>query len=215
MTPAMYRRNGWFPTVFDEFFNSDLMNSASNTAPSVNVKETEKAYTDEKAAPGRKKEYCRVHIDEDHNLCVAIENKYEHKEEDKHSHYLRREFSYTNFEQRYTLPEDVDEENINAKVEDGILTIELPKLKKVVGKTTKQIEIKYCGEWREVLKCQSFRLLQLYTPELSNFQLSNLKASKTAPARMPFFYVLSSLNSSSLRESKLTQASQQSFSALR
>lgn len=142
MTPAMYRRNGWFPTVFDEFFSSDLMNSASSTAPSVNVKETEHSYIVEMAAPGVKKEYCRVHIDEDHNLCVAIENKFEHKEEDKHSHYLRREFSYTNYEQRYSLPDDVDEEHINAKVEDGILTIDLPKMKKVEGKTTKQIEIK-------------------------------------------------------------------------
>ena len=44
MTPAMYRRNSWFPTVFDEFLNSDLMNTVSTTAPSVNVKETEKAY---------------------------------------------------------------------------------------------------------------------------------------------------------------------------
>lgn len=142
MTPAMYRRNSWFPTVFDEFLNSDLMNTVSTTAPSVNVKETEKAYIVELAAPGVKKEYCRVHVDEDHNLCVAIENKYEHKEEDKHSHYLRREFSYTNYEQKYSLPDDVNEEEINAKVEDGILTIELPKVKKVVGKTTKQIEIK-------------------------------------------------------------------------
>ena len=138
----MYRRNSWFPTVFDEFLNSDLMNTVSTTAPSVNVKETEKAYIVELAAPGVKKDYCRVHVDEDHNLCVAIENKFEHKEEDKHSHYLRREFSYTNYEQKYSLPDDVNEEEINAKVEDGILTIELPKLKKVEGKTTKQIEIK-------------------------------------------------------------------------
>ncbi len=142
MTPAMYRRNSWFPTVFDEFLNSDLMNTVSTTAPSVNVKETEKAYIVELAAPGVKKEYCRIHVDEDHNLCVAIENKFEHKEEDKHSHYLRREFSYTNYEQKYSLPDDVNEEEINAKVEDGILTIELPKLQKVEGKTTKQIEIK-------------------------------------------------------------------------
>jgi HSP20 family protein len=142
MTPAMYRRNSWFPTVFDEFLNSDLMNTVSTTAPSVNVKETEKEYIVELAAPGVKKDYCRVHIDEDHNLCVAIENKFEHKEEDKHSHYLRREFSYTNYEQKYSLPDDVNEEGINAKVEDGILTIELPKVEKVEGKTTKQIEIK-------------------------------------------------------------------------
>ena len=141
MTPAMYRRNGWFPTVFDEFFNNDLMNSVSTTAPAVNVKENNHAYIVELAAPGVKKEYCRVHVDDEHNLCVAIENKFEHKEADKNSHYLRREFSYTNFEQRYTLPEDVDEEHINAKVEDGILTVELPKLQKVQGKTTRQIDI--------------------------------------------------------------------------
>ena len=141
MTPAMYRRNGWFPTVFDEFFNNDLMNSISTTAPAVNVKENNHAYVVELAAPGVKKEFCRVHVDDEHNLCVAIENKFEHKEEDKNAHYLRREFSYTNFEQRYTLPEDVDEEHINAKVEDGILTVELPKLQKVQGKTTRQIDI--------------------------------------------------------------------------
>ena len=137
----MYRRNGWFPTVFDEFFNNDLMNSMSTTAPAVNVKENNHAYVVELAAPGVKKEFCRVHVDDEHNLCVAIENKFEHKEEDKNAHYLRREFSYTNFEQRYTLPEDVDEEHINAKVEDGILTVELPKLQKVQGKTTRQIDI--------------------------------------------------------------------------
>ena len=141
MTPAMYRRNSWFPTVFDEFLNSDLMNTVSTTAPSVNVKETEKAYIVELAAPGVKKEYCRVHIDEDHNLCVAIENKFEHKEEDKHSHYLRREFAYTNFEQKYSLPDNVDEQAISAKVEDGILTIDLPKIKREEGKTSRQIAI--------------------------------------------------------------------------
>lgn len=141
MKPAMYRRNGWFPTVFDELFNNDLMNNISTTAPAVNVKENNHAYIVELAAPGVKKEFCRVHVDDEHNLCVAIENKFEHKEEDKNAHYLRREFSYTNFEQRYTLPEDVDEEHINAKVEDGILTVELPKLQKVQGKTTRQIDI--------------------------------------------------------------------------
>ena len=99
MKPAMYRRNswlptnGWFPTVFDEFLNNDMLNTASNVAPSVNVRENEHGYEVELAAPGVKKEYCRVHVDEDHNLCVAIENKFEHKEEDKHSHYLRREFA--------------------------------------------------------------------------------------------------------------------------
>ena len=88
----MYRRNswlptgGWFPSVLDEWLNTDVMNSANNVAPSVNVKENQNGYVVELAAPGVKKEFCRVHVDEDHNLCVAIENKFEHKEEDKHTH---------------------------------------------------------------------------------------------------------------------------------
>ena len=148
MKPAMYRRNswlptgGWFPTVLDEWLNTDVMNSANNVAPSVNVKENQNGYTVELAAPGVKKEFCRVHVDEDHNLCVAIENKFEHKEEDKHTHYLRREFAYTNFEQKYSLPDNVDESAISAKAEDGILTIELPKIKREEGKTSRQIAIK-------------------------------------------------------------------------
>ena len=118
MLPAMFR-NTWFPTVFDDYF--DFTPRANTTAPAVNVMENETAYTMEVAAPGIKKEFCRVNINEDGNLCVAIENKWEHKEEDKEKkqHYLRREFSYSNYQQNYTLPEDVDKEHISAKVENG------------------------------------------------------------------------------------------------
>ena len=140
MLPVMFR-NSWFPTVFDDFINSDVMPHNQVTAPAVNVKESEEAYTMEVAAPGIKKEYCRVHINEDGNLSIAIENKMEHKEEDKKQHYLRREFSYTNYQQNYTLPDDVDREHIAAQVEDGVLTIELPKLKKEEMKVSRQIEI--------------------------------------------------------------------------
>ncbi|MBQ7570802.1 MAG: Hsp20/alpha crystallin family protein [Bacteroidaceae bacterium] len=141
MLPVMFR-NSWFPTVFDDFINSDVMPHNQVTAPAVNVKESEEAYTMEVAAPGIKKEFCRVHINEDGNLSVAIENKMEHKEEDKKQHYLRREFSYTNYQQNYTLPEDVDKDNIAAKVENGILTVTLPKVKKEEVKVSRQIEIK-------------------------------------------------------------------------
>ncbi|MBQ9641175.1 MAG: Hsp20 family protein [Bacteroidaceae bacterium] len=140
MLPVMFK-NSWFPTVFDDFFSSDLMPRANSTAPAVNVKEDENAYTMEVAAPGIKKEFCRVNINDDGNLSIAIENKLEHKEEDKKQHYLRREFSYTNYQQTYTLPEDVAKEQISAKVEHGILTVVLPKLKKEEAKVTRNIEI--------------------------------------------------------------------------
>ena len=122
--------------------DTDFMPRANSTAPAVNVKEDEKAYTLEMAAPGLKKEYCRVSVNEDGNLCVAIENKMEHKEEDKKQHYLRREFSYSNFEQSYTLPDDVKKDEISAKVENGILTVTMPKeTKEEQKKATRAIEI--------------------------------------------------------------------------
>jgi len=133
-------KNNWFPTVFDDFVNNDFMNRANSTAPAVNVKESDKEYTMELAAPGIKKEYCRIGINEEGNLTVAIENKQEHKEEDKHHHYLRREFSYSNYEQNYILPDDVARDQISAKVEDGILTITMPKMQPK-ERVTKAIEI--------------------------------------------------------------------------
>ena len=134
-------KNSWFPTVFDDFMNNDMMACSTTTAPAVNVKEDEKAYTMEVAAPGIKKEYCRVNINADGNLSIAIENKMEHKEENKKQHYLRREFSYTNYQQNYSLPEDVDKEQISAKVDNGILTVVLPKIKKEETKVSRMIEI--------------------------------------------------------------------------
>ena len=141
MLTSLMRTNGWLPTVFEDFFNNDFMPRVNTTAPAVNVKADESAYTMELAAPGIKKESCRVSINDDGNLCIAIENKMEHKDEDKKHHYLRREFSYSNYEQNYTLPEDVDKEGIAAKVENGILTVTLPKVKKEEKKEVKAIEI--------------------------------------------------------------------------
>ncbi len=141
MLPVMLR-NSWFPTVFDDFLSSDLMPHTGSTAPAVNVKEDETAYTMEVAAPGIKKEYCRVNVNEDGSLHIAIENKLEHKEEDKKSHFLRREFSYSNYEQSYTLPDDVDAKNISAKVDNGILTVVLPKLKKEEKKIAYNVDVK-------------------------------------------------------------------------
>ena len=140
MLPVMFK-NSWFPTVFDEFMNSDFTPSTcKTTVPAVNVKEDETAYTMEIAAPGIKKEYCRVSLNEDGNLSIAIENKMEHKEENKKEHYLRREFSYTNYQQNYSLPEDVVKDKISARVENGILTVTLPKQEKE-AKVSKSIEV--------------------------------------------------------------------------
>ncbi|MEE1270943.1 MAG: Hsp20/alpha crystallin family protein [Prevotellamassilia sp.] len=134
--------NSWFSTMFDDFFNNDWMPKMKATAPAVNVKEDANAYTMELAVPGIKKEFCRVNINADGNLEVAIENKLEHKEENKKEHFLRREFSYSNYQQTYVLPDDIVKDHIAAKVDNGVLTITMPKVSKdEVKQIQRQISI--------------------------------------------------------------------------
>ena len=112
------------------------------TAPAINVKETEHDYTVELAAAGMKKDDFNINIDADGNLHIKMEKKNEKKDENKKEHYLRREFSYTKFEQTLLLPDDVDKEKIAANVSDGVLTIDLPKVEQNVQKAARQIEVK-------------------------------------------------------------------------
>ncbi len=138
------RRNNnanWMSNLFDDFFYGGWLPKMDSTAPAVNVKETENAYEMEIASPGLKKEYCRVNLNEEGNLVVRLEGKSEHKEEDKKEHYLRREFSYTNYEQSYLLPKDVNKDDISARVEDGILHVSMPKVAKEVAKIERTINI--------------------------------------------------------------------------
>lgn len=127
---------------FDDFFDTNWMPKMNSTAPAVNVKEDVEKYTMEIAVPGLKKEFCRINVTNQGYLEVKLENKMEHKDEDKKEHYLRREFSYSNYEQTYSLPENVDQTKITAKVSDGVLKIEMPKItKKDEDKQRRLIEI--------------------------------------------------------------------------
>ncbi len=121
------RTLNWLPSIFNDFFDNDWMVKANATAPAINVFETEKEYKVELAAPGMTKEDFNVHIDEENNLVISMEKKTENKEEKKEGRYLRREFSYSKFQQTMILPDDVDKEKISAQVENGVLNIDLPK----------------------------------------------------------------------------------------
>ncbi|MBO4826490.1 MAG: Hsp20/alpha crystallin family protein [Prevotella sp.] len=135
------RRDSWLPEVFNDLFNIDYMPKANATAPAINVLEDEKGYKVEVAAPGMKKEDFSVNINHDGNLVVKMETKQEKKEDDKKMRYLRREFSYSKFEQTLLLPDDVDKEKIGASVADGVLTVNLPKVVKEEVKIARQITI--------------------------------------------------------------------------
>ena len=137
------RTQNWLPSIFNDFFDNEWMVKANATAPAINVIETDKAYKLELAAPGMTKEDFNIRIDEDNNLVISMEKKTENKEEKKDGRYLRREFSYSKFQQTMILPENVDKDHISAQVENGVLNIELPKLsEEEVKKPDRTIEVK-------------------------------------------------------------------------
>ena len=140
--PVIRTNNDWLDNAFNDFFSDNALSRMNATAPAVNVKVNENGYVMEVAVPGIKKEFCRVNIDDKGNLEIAIENKLEHKEEEKKEHYLRREFSYSNYQQSYVLPDDVDREKVSAKVLVGVLEIALPRVRKEEQKVQRNIEIK-------------------------------------------------------------------------
>jgi HSP20 family protein len=74
-----------------------------------------------------KKEDLNLSVDPDNNLVIEMQTKEEKKEDKEKRHFLRREFSTTQFKQMLTLPENVKKDAIGAKVENGILTVTLPK----------------------------------------------------------------------------------------
>ena len=126
--PRKYNNQNWLPSMFNDFFDNDWMLKANATAPAINVIESDNDYKVEVAAPGMTKEDYNIHLSEDNELVISMEKKSENKEEDKTNRkYLRREFSYSKFQQALILPDDVEKERISANVTDGVLTIELPK----------------------------------------------------------------------------------------
>ncbi len=127
MYPAR-RNQAWIPSVFGDLFDDFAVMPAKQFAsPAVNIKETEKAFEIEIAAPGMTKDDFKIRVDNDEELVIALEKKHEDKEEHKGENYLRREFSYTSYHQAFTLPDNIDIEAIKANMTNGVLGILLPK----------------------------------------------------------------------------------------
>lgn len=139
----MRKSQNWLPGIFNDFFGNEWVTKANVTAPAINIFETEEGYDVEIAAPGLTKDDFKIRIDEDNQLIVSMEKKQEQNEDRKEGRYLRREFSYTQFQQRMILPDDVEKDKIGAKVEHGVLSISIPKRPIVEEtKSERQIEIK-------------------------------------------------------------------------
>lgn len=143
MVPVRRNQN-WMSNIFNDIFDDNFMVRTSTTAPAINVVEKDRSYELELAAPGMTKEDFNVTLDNEGDLVIKMEKKAEKKEEGKKEegekgHYLRREWDYTKFQQTMLLPDDADREKISAKVDNGVLSVSIPKIAKVKAEDTNRL----------------------------------------------------------------------------
>ena len=137
MLPAR-RFNGQFGLTdfFNDFFDNRNLEKIGFTSPAINVKENDKGYNIEVAAPGMCKDDFKIHLNKEGNLVIDMEKtdcgcKDKEKDGDKKEcKYLRKEFSYSKFSQTLLLPENADKDAIEAHVNNGILYVKIPKTTK-------------------------------------------------------------------------------------
>jgi len=145
----MKRTPGYLPSLLDDFFGTDIMDSffnrpmlslSGNDFGKVNVIDNKDNYQLEVSLPGVEKDSVDVYI-KDNMLTIKSKAETESKAENKN--YIRREFKYNEFERSFTLPEDIEDEDINASFNNGILTVTLNKKVKEIEETkeVKKIEI--------------------------------------------------------------------------
>lgn len=142
---ALIRNSDW-PTLrgsmLSDFFDDDVFPKSSmgrRNMPSVNIKETEKTYELEMAAPGYNKKDFNISV-ENGMLTVMAEKQQE--QERKEDRYTRREFGYESFSRSFNLPANTSEEDIHARYEDGILKLSISKKDPGTGNNKKAITVK-------------------------------------------------------------------------
>lgn len=130
----------WMSDFFDtdRFFDADWLKRVQ-VVPAVNVKELEKEFEIEMAAPGLNKKDFNIQIDK--GIMTIFTEKKEEKEA-KEDDYTRKEFNYTSFTRSFTLPENINPEKVDAKYENGILRILIGKKMLTAEKPLKAIEVK-------------------------------------------------------------------------
>ncbi len=146
---TLVKRNGGFlpSALFDDFFNRDFLNwdlsnysDTNTTIPAVNIKETPGSYIVEVAAPGMSKKDFKVQLDG--NILTISSQKANQPDKKDNERYSTREFSYQSFSRTFNLQKEVvDTEKIEARYEDGVLHLSIPKKEQAKQKAPRMIEI--------------------------------------------------------------------------
>jgi HSP20 family protein len=126
-TKSLSKVREMLPTVFDDFFKpwfeGDILGKTL-TVPAVNITEEKDNYKVELAAPGMTKDDFSIDV-EGNMLSISASQEEEKEEQDKK--YTRKEYNYSSFSRSFTIPEEVNKEKIEAKYDQGVLKLWLPK----------------------------------------------------------------------------------------
>jgi len=138
MSIIRYNTNDFVPTSFsalvDRFLNDSITRAGGSTfVPKTDVVETANAYEVHLALPGVNKEDFNIEVNDNH-LTISGERKFQNEKKEKSYHAI--ETHYGSFSRSFTLPENVDASKINAKYNNGILEVSIPKDEKKVLKQT-------------------------------------------------------------------------------
>ncbi|MFL5789843.1 MAG: Hsp20/alpha crystallin family protein [Flavisolibacter sp.] len=147
---SIIKRNHNLPgmfSLFDDLFSRDLMNwglennsETNTTIPAANIKETNENYEVEIAAPGMSKDDFRIEL-EGNKLTISSEKTNEWKDSEN-ERYTQREFSYQSFQRTFNLAKEVvDIEKIEARYQNGILKLLIPKKEEARQKPPRLIQI--------------------------------------------------------------------------
>lgn len=142
MLPVM-RKRVLFPTFNDNFYGRNSLSSffsdgADYSVPAVNIKENDKNFEIEVAAPGLNKGDFKINIEKN---ILTVSSEKEVNEETEKENFMRKEFGYNSFTRSFSIPETIDMENIKASHKNGILKIELPKQEEAKLKHKQEIKI--------------------------------------------------------------------------
>jgi HSP20 family protein len=143
---SIARFSGNYPSLFDRFFENDLFDwsnrnysTTNTTLPSVNIKESTDDFEVDVAAPGFGKNDFKIELN--HDLLTISSDKQVENETKEGQQFTKREFSYQSFSRSFTLPNTADSEKIQAKYENGILRVVIPKKEEAKPKPARQITI--------------------------------------------------------------------------
>lgn len=129
----------------DRFFENDLLRMPAQIGrqfmrnmPATNIRESEKEYTIEVAAPGMAKDDFNIDIDEG---MLTISSQKEENTTQEEENFTRREYNYNSFSRSFRLPESVNADDIKARYEEGVLKISVPKREEVSASNRKRVNI--------------------------------------------------------------------------